>query len=75
MRIKEIEPLIANHTLKITTDDGKVGVFDVTPYLDLEAFTALKEVNSFKKVNNGGYFVEWDCGADLSADTIEAHLK
>jgi hypothetical protein len=28
MIIKEIEPLIANHTLKITTDDGKVGVFD-----------------------------------------------
>lgn len=24
---------------------------------------------------NGGYFVEWDCGADLSADTIEAHLQ
>ena len=27
------------------------------------------------KVFNGGYFVEWECGADLSADTIEAHWK
>ncbi|MCK5537682.1 MAG: DUF2442 domain-containing protein [Thiomargarita sp.] len=75
MIIKKIEPLIANYTLKITTDKGKVGVFDVTPYLDLEAFTDLKNVDSFKKVNNGGYFIEWDCGADLSADTIEAYLK
>jgi hypothetical protein len=24
---------------------------------------------------NGRYFIEWDCGADLSADTIEAQLK
>jgi len=24
------------------------------------------------KVINGGYFTEWECGADLSADTIEA---
>jgi hypothetical protein len=23
-------------------------------------------------VRNGRYFVEWPCGADLSADTIEA---
>ncbi|WP_280938426.1 hypothetical protein [Thioflexithrix psekupsensis] len=22
-----------------------------------------------------GYFVEWECGADLSADTIEAHWQ
>ena len=29
----------------------------------------------FKKIHNGRYFVEWACGADLSADTIEAHLK
>ncbi|MFH0728984.1 MAG: hypothetical protein V2B19_21930 [Pseudomonadota bacterium] len=24
---------------------------------------------------NGGYFIEWDCGADLSADTIEARWQ
>jgi len=27
------------------------------------------------KVTHGGYFVEWECGADLSADTIEAKMK
>jgi len=27
------------------------------------------------QVLNGGYFIEWDCGADLSADTIEARWQ
>ena len=49
--------------------------FDVGPYLELEAFTALKNIDSFQKVMSGGYFIEWECGADLSADTVEAHLK
>ena len=46
--------------------------FDVTPYLDSEVFSQLKENDNFNKIHNGKYFIEWDCGADLSADTIEA---
>ena len=61
-------------TLFIKTNDGQKGVFDVTPYLKDEAFLELKEMSAFKDITNGGYFVEWNCGADLSADTIDAHL-
>ena len=74
MRITEVKPA-KNYTLQIVTDNGDTGIFDVNPYLELEAFIELKNQNIFQKVRNGGYFVEWDCGADLSADTIEAHLK
>jgi len=74
MRILEVKP-DKNYTLKIITEDGTTGIFDVSPYLELEAFTELRNQNAFLKIMNGGYFVEWDCGADLSADTIEAHLK
>jgi hypothetical protein len=35
----------------------------------------LQDTAEFMKVNNGGYFVEWQCGADLSADTIEAKMS
>ncbi len=49
--------------------------FDVSPYLVYEAFEALRDHSEFMKVANGGYFVEWDCGADLSADTIEARWQ
>ncbi|WP_034763494.1 DUF2442 domain-containing protein [Chrysiogenes arsenatis] len=73
MRIADVKPL-DDLSLLITASDGIVGLFDVKPYLDCEAFEALKEQTEFRKVRNGGYFVEWDCGADLSADTIAAKL-
>jgi DUF971 family protein len=74
MRIAEVKPN-QNYTLQIVTEDGDTGIFDVSPYLELEAFADLKNQDAFQRVTNGGYFIEWDCGADLSADTIEAHLK
>lgn len=61
--------------LYIVTDDGRTGIFDVAPYLESEAFAPLRNRSEFERVHNGGYFVEWDCGADLSADTIEARWK
>ncbi len=62
-------------TITIVADDGRVGEFDVNPYLQDEAFEALKTVSEFMDISNGGYFVEWACGADLSVDTIEAKWK
>jgi hypothetical protein len=64
-----------NWVLSITADDGRVGTFDVSPYLGDPAFANLRDHGEFAKVTNGGYFVEWDCGADLSADTIEARWQ
>ena len=49
--------------------------FDASPYLESEVFSGLKEEQVFERVTNGGYFIEWECGADLSADTIEARWK
>jgi hypothetical protein len=72
MKIKKVVAL-SNHTLQIIAEEV-TGIFDIKPYLQYEAFEPLNKVSEFKKVSNGGYFVEWDCGADLSADTIEAHL-
>lgn len=71
MRIKEVIPN-SDFTLKIIAQDGRVGIFDLRPYFQYEAFEELKEPREFNRVSNGGYFIEWDCGADLSADTIEA---
>jgi hypothetical protein len=61
-----------DYTLQIVAHDGRVGIFDVRPYLQYEAFSELKDKKQFVQISNGGYFIEWDCGADLSADTIEA---
>jgi hypothetical protein len=74
MRIAELHPR-PNWVLSIVADDGRVGSFDVSPYLEYEAFEYLRDQDEFMKVINGGYFIEWDCGADLSADTIEARWQ
>ena len=72
-----IQDVIPQEDLKliIITTDGMGGEFDVSPYMNSEAFAPLRYPDEFKKVSNGGYFIEWECGADLSADTIKAHLQ
>lgn len=74
MRIVELEAQ-PNWVLSIVADDGRFGRFDVSPYLQYEAFEPLRDEAEFMKVVNGEYFVEWDCGADLSTDTIEARWQ
>jgi hypothetical protein len=74
VRIKSASPE-NGFTLHIVTENGMEGDFDVAPYLDSEAFQPLTRPEEFQKIRNGGYFIEWECGADLSADTIEAHWK
>ena len=73
MIIKDVKAN-SDYTLQITSTTGVVRIFDAKPYLNLEAFAELKNSDSFKKVINGEYFIEWQCGADLSADSIEAKL-
>lgn len=74
MNIAEVVPK-DNYMLYIKSDDGQTGQFDVKPYLESEAFAPLKDTSEFVRIHNGKYFVEWDCGADLSADTIQARWK
>jgi len=61
--------------LIVTADDGRVGSFDVRPFLSGPVFQPLLDRPEFLKFTNGGYFIEWACGADLSADTVEARWK
>lgn len=74
MNISEVRPN-PDWTLTIVAEDGRTGSFNVMPYLDYEAFQPLRSLEAFFSVSNGGYFVEWECGADLSADTIEAEWQ
>lgn len=74
MRIAEVLPQ-EGYVLQIIDEDGQIGLFDVQPYLESEVFAPLKDKNEFARIYNGKYFIEWACGADLSADTIEARWK
>ena len=74
MRIAKVTPR-EDGTLDVVAEDGRYGTFDVRPYLESPAFVPLKDWVGFSQVRNGGYYIEWRCGADLSADTIEACWK
>jgi hypothetical protein len=74
MKIEEVHPQ-PDWVLSIVAEDGRVGRFDVLPYLEFEAFEELRNHDEFMKASNGGYFIEWECGADFSADTIEARWQ
>ena len=74
MKIAEIVPQ-DNYMLYIKAEDGKAGFFDVKPYLGSEVFAPLRNKSEFERIHNGKYFIEWDCGADLSADTIQARWE
>ncbi len=74
MRIANIVPH-EGYVLFVTAEDGQTGLFDVTPYLGSEVFAPLKDKNEFQRIFNGRYFIAWDCGADLSADTIAARWR
>ncbi len=74
MRIVKLTPE-RDFILLVEFNDGRAGSFDVKPYMELDAFVPLKDIFEFNQVINCGYYIEWPCGADLSADTVEAHLK
>ena len=74
MNIVKVEPK-ENYQLLVHAKNGLTGVFDVSSYLEAEAFVPLRGKESFSKVTSGGYFIAWYCGADLSADTIEAKWR
>nr|VFK55183.1 MAG: Protein of unknown function (DUF2442) [Candidatus Kentron sp. TUN] len=74
MKIAKITPQ-QDGSLLIVTEDGRCGTFDVQPYLKSPAFLPIEDWAEFSRIHNGGYFVEWRCGADLSADTIEARWE
>jgi len=71
MNIAEVVPQ-ENHVLRVMSEEGEVGLFDITPYLESDVFSPLKNSAEFEKIYNGRYFIAWECGADLSADTIHA---
>jgi hypothetical protein len=53
VRIVDVHPQ-PNYILTIVADDGRIGQFDVSPYLTYEAFEDLRRPGEFAKVINSG---------------------
>lgn len=57
-------------TLEVAFNDGAERRYDVKPLLECEAFAERRNISIFRRIRNGGYFVEWDNEADLSAEKL-----
>lgn len=74
IRVVDVEP-IGDYRLKIRLSDGRQGIFDVTPYLDIGVFRELKDPSYFRCVRAAYGGIVWPHEQDLSPETIEHGLQ
>jgi hypothetical protein len=68
-KVIEVKAL-SDYRLLLKFDNDEQKIFDVEPYLRYEVFKPLKNYNEFKKIHIDFGTVCWECGADLSRDTL-----
>jgi len=59
-----------DYTLHLWFTNGEEGIFDVKPYLEYEAFQALKDEKMFNSVRPFIGTIQWANEADLCPDTV-----
>ena len=72
--VTAVKPL-ANHRLRVALSNGREGIFDVSPYLDIGVFKQLKKPAYFAKVKKLFAGVGWPNGQDLSPLRIEGEMR
>ena len=66
---------LSNGKLYIEMDNGLRGEFNMTPYMESDFFSALKNEAYFKRVGIFFHGVGWPDGQDIGPDTIIAGLN
>ena len=61
---------LKNYKLEVKFEDGKKGIFDVSPYLEFIQFKELKDENVFNTVKIDGLSISWSNGADICPDEL-----
>ena len=74
IKVTSVEP-VEGHKLKIELSNGRIGLFDVSPYLDKGVFSELRDPQYFRRVRVAFGGIMWPHEQDLSADTIECELE
>jgi hypothetical protein len=73
-KIKSAEA-IDNHTLVVVFDNNQKKKYDITPLLNNEMFSPLRNNALFKslKVEHGGYAIVWNSNIDISEYELWVH--
>jgi hypothetical protein len=71
--VKTVKPF-TNYRIYVEIEDGRKGIFDLTPYLDHGVFRELKEVHYFKQVSILFGAVTWPNEQDIAPETLLAEM-
>jgi hypothetical protein len=71
--VKTVEPL-PDFRIRVEMVDGRVGVFDLRPYLTLGAFRELQDVAYFNQVGILMGAVTWPHEQDIAPETLLAEM-
>ena len=67
--VKTVKPL-SDHRIYVEIEDGRKGIFDLTPYLDHGVFRELRDVHYFNRVGIVLGAVTWPHEQDIAPETL-----
>lgn len=67
--------ILADYRIKVKLSNGRLGIFDVTPYLDRGIFKELRDYNYFKRARIEFGTITWPNEQDFSPETIEIKME
>jgi len=72
--IKIVKPK-SDYKIYVETEDGRKGVFDMSPYLERGMFRELKDTNYFNQVGILFGAVTWPNEQDISPETLTEEMQ
>ena len=72
--VKTVRPL-PGHRIYVELEDGRRGVFDLTPYLEHGVFSELKDTGYFQRVGIAHGAVTWPHDQDIAPETLVAEMQ
>jgi hypothetical protein len=71
--VKFVKPL-PDYRIYVEIEDGRKGIFDLKPYLDLGVFRELRNVHYFNQVGIVFGAVTWRNEQDIAPETLLAEM-
>nr|VFK27938.1 MAG: Protein of unknown function (DUF2442) [Candidatus Kentron sp. MB]VFK35504.1 MAG: Protein of unknown function (DUF2442) [Candidatus Kentron sp. MB]VFK77316.1 MAG: Protein of unknown function (DUF2442) [Candidatus Kentron sp. MB] len=64
-----------DYKLYVETEDGRKGIFEMTPYIDKGVFRELKNVDYFKQVHILFGAITWPHEQDIAPETLIEEMQ
>ena len=71
--VKFVKPM-SDYRIYVEIEDGRKGIFDLKPYLELGAFRELQDVSYFNRVGIVFDAVTWPNEQDIAPETLIAEM-